>query len=172
MENTYEDQECYSWPDSDTQALYDSLIKRYKFHKDYLEKSARKAANIGLKLRLAIPITSALVTFVSGIIGALPNAIPLYISYFSFSIVPSLGFFLTILTIVNSTKRPGEVYTCTNEALILLREWKFDLDATVKELDKPEKAKLCKLLREKDKKLSDVGRKFVNLDTSKTRNRH
>jgi hypothetical protein len=141
------------WAYKDPQEIYQDLISRFEFHKCNAEAGVRSACRWSWVMALLIPIVSATVTFLSADFGIpLPGWI-----------APLAGLVLTMLAIFNAVTRQDHRYSTLARQLIALNDWKFglDLDIANKLTSGGKKEDMHRLLKEKNTRLSQIGREMA-----------
>jgi hypothetical protein len=126
------------------------MMARLDFHRNLILRNYKKYYKAGVTFSLAIPIGSALITWMMSESGkeAVHTLTNLPIETF--------GILLTILTIVNSVLRPAEEYLSSSHMLVRLHDWEMSLALEIpKSKDSPEL--LNHLFEIKDRELSKMG---------------
>lgn len=120
------------------------------FHKKNAEKAVTRFKPLGFVFGLAIPVFAALVTFSMRHESGIPQ-----------QLAAVMGLALTLLTIVNSVLKPGERFTSAAHQCIAIHEWKQEFDIRVAETDTTDERAFRIMIREMDRKLSDIGKAMV-----------
>ena len=137
-------------PDEFLQGVYSKLLARCSYH----ESNAKNEKNIyrwlGYTLNVIIPVLSAIIAFLA---GKNSEDTKIWLGILSLS--------LAILAVVNSTTKPSERYIFLANRLILLHDWKFDLDLKIHRLLQLEELesvnKIGDFLEQKNIQMSQIG---------------
>lgn len=156
----------YKWPKPDTRlrGAYRELIARIDLHKSGCLRGAGTSYRLGKFLVLAIPIISAMVTFLS---ASARVSSPIIAPSVSDWLVPSASLLLTLLAIVNSAFMPDYAYRVFSKALIELHdlEYGLHLDAQKFKDDAASTDQLKTLLTAKNSELTEIGKGLLEVWT-------
>ena len=137
-------------PDEFLQRVYMKLLKRCSYHELHATNEKNIYRWLGYTLNVIIPVISALIAFLS---GKSAEETKIWLAILSLS--------LAILAVINSTAKPSERYIFLAHKLILLHDWKFDLNLKVHKLLQLEKEdavnKIGDFLEKKNIQMSEIG---------------
>lgn len=127
-----------------------AMITRLDFHRNLIFRNYKKHYWGGVIFSLAIPIGSAVITWMMTTQGKEITE--------TLTKVPAavFGLLLTILTIINSVLRPAEEFISSSHTLVRLHDWEVSLALGIRK-NKGNPDQLYHLLEIKDQELSKLG---------------
>lgn len=137
-------------PDEFLQKVYIKLLNRCSYHESHAKNEKNIYRWLGYTLNVIIPVISAIIAFLS---GKNTEETKIWLAILSLS--------LAILAVINSTTKPSERYIFLAHKLILLHDWKFDLNLKIHKLLQLEKQdavnKIGDFLEQKNIQISEIG---------------
>ncbi|WLE99200.1 MAG: hypothetical protein QTN59_10250 [Candidatus Electrothrix communis] len=137
-------------PNDFLKKIYTNLVVRCDYHESHAKSEKKIYRTLGYTLNVVIPVLSAVIAFLSGKVTEGSNMG-----------LGILSLILAVLAVINSTIKPSERYAYLAHKLILLHDWKFELDLKLQRILTSETDKLENIIYDyfetKNKIMSDIG---------------